>query len=103
EDGIRDDLVTGVQTCALPIYQVRVQLSVALERDRQLHAHLVLLVGGEDVDDAVDRLRRALRVQRREDEVAGLGRGQGGRDGLEEIGRASCRERVAREGVRVAS
>src|SRR5438552_10315977 len=22
EDGIRDDLVTGVQTCALPIYQV---------------------------------------------------------------------------------
>ena len=21
EDGIRDDLVTGVQTCALPIYQ----------------------------------------------------------------------------------
>ena len=23
EDGIRDDLVTGVQTCALPIYQLR--------------------------------------------------------------------------------
>src|SRR5258708_13303888 len=23
EDGIRDDLVTGVQTCALPIYTVR--------------------------------------------------------------------------------
>src|SRR5258708_20641476 len=23
EDGIRDDLVTGVQTCALPIYQAR--------------------------------------------------------------------------------
>src|SRR5207244_9002905 len=23
EDGIRDDLVTGVQTCALPIYQRR--------------------------------------------------------------------------------
>src|SRR5207244_8495143 len=23
EDGIRDDLVTGVQTCALPIYLVR--------------------------------------------------------------------------------
>src|SRR5258708_16958939 len=22
EDGIRDDLVTGVQTCALPIYQI---------------------------------------------------------------------------------
>src|SRR5207244_6831902 len=23
EDGIRDDLVTGVQTCALPIYRIR--------------------------------------------------------------------------------
>ena len=55
----------------------------ALEGDRQLHAHLVLLVGREDVDDAVDRLRRALRVQRGEDEVAGLGRGQRGRDRLE--------------------
>src|SRR4051794_21602792 len=43
-----------------------------LERDRELHADLVLLVGGEDIDDAVDRLRRALRVERREDEVAGL-------------------------------
>ena len=32
---------------------------------------------------AVDRLRRALGVQRREDEVAGLGRGQRGRDRLE--------------------
>src|SRR5438552_6602233 len=29
EDGIRDDLVTGVQTCALPIYlRARVALSV---------------------------------------------------------------------------
>src|SRR5207244_6374452 len=26
EDGIRDDLVTGVQTCALPIFGARVQL-----------------------------------------------------------------------------
>ena len=39
--------------------------------------------GGERVDDAVDRLRRALGVQRREDEVAGLGGGQRGRDRLE--------------------
>ena len=49
----------------------------------ELDAHLVLLLGREDVDDAVDRLRRALGVQRREDEVAGLGRGQRGRDRLE--------------------
>ena len=37
----------------------------------------------EDVDDAVDRLRRALGVQGREHEVAGLGGGQRGRDRLE--------------------
>ena len=55
----------------------------ALERVGELHPHLVLLRGREDVDDAVDRARRALRVQRREDEVAGLGRGQRGRDRLE--------------------
>ena len=55
----------------------------ALERDRQLHAHLLLLVGREDVDDAVDGLRRVLGVQGGEHEVAGLGRGQRGRDRLE--------------------
>ena len=49
----------------------------------ELHAHLILLRRREDVDDAVDRARRALGVQRGEDEVAGLGRGQRGRDRLE--------------------
>ena len=37
----------------------------------------------EDVDDAVDRLRRVLGVQGREHEVTGLGRGQRGLDRLE--------------------
>ena len=55
----------------------------ALQRGRELGADLLLLVRREDVDDAVDRLRRALRVQRREHEVAGLGRGQRGRRRLE--------------------
>ena len=55
----------------------------ALERRRELDAHLALLLGGEDVDDAVDRGRRALGVQRREHEVPGLGRGERGRDRLE--------------------
>src|SRR5258708_39608236 len=32
EDGIRDDLVTGVQTCALPIYRLRGRLPVARAR-----------------------------------------------------------------------
>ena len=48
----------------------------ALEADRELRADLALLGRREDVDDAVDRLRRVLRVERREDEVAGLRRGQ---------------------------
>ena len=54
----------------------------ALEADRELHADLALLGGREDVDDAVDRLRRVLGVQRGEHEVAGFGRGQRGADRL---------------------
>ncbi len=43
---------------------------------------LLLLVRREEVDDAVDRLGRIDRVQRREDEVPDLRRGQSRRDGL---------------------
>src|SRR3954451_11821627 len=50
----------------------------ALQGDRQLRADLVLLLRRERVDDAVDGLRRVLGVKRREDQVAGLGRGQRG-------------------------
>src|SRR5690349_22364278 len=53
------------------------------QRRRQLRAHLLLLVGREDVDDAVDGLGGALRVQRGQYEVTGLGRGQRGRGGLQ--------------------
>src|SRR5258708_23039438 len=38
EDGIRDDLVTGVQTCALPIYPSSMMGSVALLRQTYLDA-----------------------------------------------------------------
>ena len=55
----------------------------ALEGLGQLHAHLLLLGGREGVDDAVDRLRRALGVKRREDEVPGLGGRQREADRLE--------------------
>ena len=54
-----------------------------LERAGELHAHLVLLLGGEHVDDAVDRLGRTLGVQGREHEVPRLGRGQCRADRLE--------------------
>src|SRR5205823_7090801 len=47
EDGIRDKLVTGVQTCALPIYDQGMALA--------LRSHLLELV-----DDHVAEFRRAL-------------------------------------------
>ena len=49
----------------------------------ELHLDLVAPVGGEDVDDAVERLGGVVGVQGGEDEVAGLGDGQRGRDALE--------------------
>ena len=40
-------------------------------------AHLRLLIGRENVDHAIHRLARVIRVQRAEDEQAGLGGGEG--------------------------
>ena len=64
----------------------------AAQRRGERHAHLPLLVRREEVDDAVDRLGRADRVQRREHEVTGLGRGQRGPHRLDR--RASRRSRI---------
>src|SRR5438309_5590526 len=65
EDGIRDGTVTGVQTCALPIYRHR----GAARRDRGLRPERL----GPRSPVATGRRRR---IRQRE------------------IGRASCRERV---------
>src|SRR5947209_19560536 len=76
EDGIRDIGVTGVQTCALPIYE-GVEL---LLRDRlaEGRGHDVLRVAGRDVcvrvgdrrpDERRERLLRALRLGRQLVEV----------------------------------
>src|SRR5207244_7748268 len=40
EDGIRDDLVTGVQTCALPIYRHTAYVDAEREFTTQLKAHV---------------------------------------------------------------
>src|SRR5215207_147831 len=74
----RDEHLAGAHP-ALPVGG-RQQLlgDDALEGDRQLRADLVLLRRRERVDDAVDGLRGVLGVQRREDQVAGLGRGERG-------------------------
>ena len=55
----------------------------AFEHERQLRPDLALLVRREDVDDAVDRLRRRVRVQRGERQVPGLGDAQRRLDRLE--------------------
>ena len=55
----------------------------ALEHEGQLGPDLLLLVGREDVDDTVDRLRGRVGVQRGQGQVAGLGDGEAGRDGLQ--------------------
>ena len=49
----------------------------------QLDPDLLLAVGREDVDDAVQGLGGVVGVQGREDQVARLGQGQGEADGLE--------------------
>src|SRR5690625_7606146 len=67
EDGIRDGHVTGVQTCALPIFRLQPQ-------------------GGGGGDTGVDPGSRA--------HARRLGRGQRSRPARPKIGRASCRERV---------
>ena len=54
-----------------------------LQHERELGPDLRLLVGGEDVDDAVDGLGRGVGVQGAEGEVAGLGDPQGRLDRLE--------------------
>src|SRR5258708_15329027 len=43
EDGIRDDLVTGVQTCALPILEVRGDVRQLVQR-REYRIHSISLV-----------------------------------------------------------
>src|SRR2546423_9903788 len=52
EDGIRDKVVTGVQTCALPIFRGGRQRSRVLQR---------LLVGVSDDDQSVQALEHLVR------------------------------------------
>src|SRR5207244_9828786 len=78
EDGIRDDLVTGVQTCALPICMAYRQVLSASRFESQA----VGFVGGLRPWHGVDALPGLLSrlIERHAT--------------LRQIGRASCRERV---------
>src|SRR5256885_3701896 len=80
EDGIRDYKVTGVQTCALPIFDAAAEPAPEIQpavgdRPLQLAARAVALQRADHRVTPAPMLRAQIR------EVA-------------EIGRASCRERV---------
>src|SRR5256885_3143363 len=86
EDGIRDYKVTGVQTCALRIFGV--------QRSRQRDRGRVRAAPAERRD--VHRLLREP-LEAGDDRDVALGDGvldPARRDVDDEIGRASCRERV---------
>src|SRR5207253_4982113 len=94
-DGIRDGHVTGVQTCALPIFLlVKVLHRVAARLGQVVElGEVVLLVGRvlaarRDVHGGV-LLAQAAGRERVAALLAELGQRQ-----VLEIGRASCRERV---------
>src|SRR5207248_7626139 len=89
EDGIRDRTVTGVQTCALPIFRVDQDGRLAL-LDGVVVAPLVR-IGPPEIGMRLGRrtlLDRRLVQTHRGVEITGLLALVG------EIGRASCRERV---------
>src|SRR5439155_17079727 len=84
EDGIRDGHVTGVQTCALPIYLKQIG-KVPLLNARQEVELAKRIEAGLFADQKLAEDSRNLSAEARFD--------------LEEIGRASCRERVKISGV----
>src|SRR5207244_9784489 len=91
EDGIRDDLVTGVQTCALPILDVRLALAEKVEV-RSMDDHDSL-----HIRDLVRTLRTTAPGTVWPISAWPMRRGMT----QAKIGRASCRERVAVRGAAV--
>src|SRR5205085_5042870 len=93
EDGIRDLTVTGVQTCALPIFQLLLIVDVDLQRNRLVELEQRAAV------ERREGLPRELELHREHRAgllaVSLLACLSIARDlsELREIGRASCRER----------
>src|SRR5206468_8703314 len=89
EDGIRDLIVTGVQTCALPISRSGIN---ADETDLREFAYQFISV--DPATCTFDDLKRQLK----EGEIHGIDIEEATslmvRVGQKKIGRASCRERV---------
>src|SRR5690349_23197911 len=80
EDGIRDLYVTGVQTCALPIYPATGDLGVHVPLEHAMIAQSVA---------AADRTKAFARYS-----LVGALSMAAGSLAAAQIGRASCRERV---------
>src|SRR5258708_32603588 len=62
EDGIRDDLVTGVQTCALPISDLNMPMLNGFDASEQLKSanpniKIIVLTMNEDAEIAAETLR----------------------------------------------
>src|SRR5437763_2164590 len=87
EDGIRDTSVTGVQTCALPI---------SAERERARMCCTVPRLPRSGHHGQVCLVRQAPSHQLQLVTGAGLVVDNEGVEGVDEIGRASCRERKER-------
>src|SRR5206468_4814226 len=85
EDGIRDLIVTGVQTCALPILTISISVP-SFERGIGTHAYPMFFFSRGDLASAV-RIPISFPSFR-----TGHGCGSQGRT---KIGRASCREGVS--------
>src|SRR5690349_13713671 len=92
EDGIRDLYVTGVQTCALPIYERGDGVHRVQRRRRPRGGRLRPHAGDGGDARLLDALLRGDGPRRhgREGEIPR----RHGAEGAREIGRASCRERV---------
>src|SRR5699024_11604348 len=90
EDGIRDRNVTGVQTCALPISKVMVKETKSNIAKADKEITLVDTVSYKNLQPGKKyNLTGTLMDKETGEPVKDL-------EGEEEIGRASCRERVER-------
>src|SRR5437588_7102957 len=89
EDGIRDHCVTGVQTCALPIFVRERKAAVVLMHMRGVPK--TMQTGAIQYDDVVEDVGRYLDERVRFLVQNGVVAEQ---ILVDQIGRASCRERV---------
>src|SRR5205823_11499771 len=96
EDGIRDKLVTGVQTCALPIYDLAALGHVTHQQLGILEVDL-RRVGTRERAGLATAEKRTACSSISHDSYSSTAASASSRG--RQIGRASCRERVEMSGV----